>query len=247
MHRDIIVIGDIHNAWYQAEDICNKYPDTLKIFVGDYFDSIEDNAGIAADTAMWLKNSLKSSDRIHLLGNHDFQYLSQGKHICSGFSVEKNNAINSILSLEDWQSIKLYTNIDKWLISHAGFTHKWFEHPVIGFNLDNINNIIDRAYRSIHTQTSDILPLWAADHWRGGRYNKGGLLWNDWRNSDFISGYNQIFGHTHVDHIKYIIGRRKKVKSININIDCGLTEYLLLTTDNKILVKGKNEREIPNI
>lgn len=226
----ILVIGDVH----QHHEIADRYIENWKgpiIFLGDYFDQFYDTPEQAIATAIWLKNSLQQPNRIHLMGNHDFHYMLPfgSGTFCSGYSPEKHNAINSVLSKEDWDKLKYFHAEDNCWFSHAGISHKWFSHPVLGINPEIIEGVIARAKEDIKAQiynTSDVGALWAADHYRGGRYDKGGLLWGDWRILDFFEGITQVVGHTPREEIK----SHSRKGGTNINVDTHLRECIILDT-----------------
>jgi predicted MPP superfamily phosphohydrolase len=225
-----LVIGDIHTKHEKVEKIISQYdPNCLVIFTGDYFDDFYDSPESNAETAKWLKESLTKPNRIHLMGNHDFHYRIQPRGItyCSGFDYKKYEAINEVLTQEDWDKIKFFYAIDDFWFSHAGITKLWFEHPVKGLTVETIQEVIDDAVIGMKGKdVSKIRPLWAADTIRGGRFKRGGLLWNDWYNSEFHDGITQIMGHTPHDEIQV----KRSLGSALINVDTHLNQYLLLDT-----------------
>ena len=218
-----IIIGDLHNNVEEVEEIVSRYPDHKIIFVGDYFDNFGDSSIDATLTADWLKYSLKQSNRVHLMGNHDISYhpTNNKRYVCTGYSNDKQLAIDQVLTLQDWDKIKLLHIEDGWHISHAGLTKKWFEHPVTGFTdiserIDYIKSTLFDAYQP---------SIWEADATRGGRNQYGGLLWCDWTRLNVIDGMNQIVGHTPIGHIdvkKYPIYN----ETVNICVDCFPCEIL---------------------
>ena len=229
--KKILVIGDVHQNLNRLNLALENWQDKI-IFLGDYFDDFQDSAEDAARTAKWLKESLTIPNRIHLIGNHDFHYMIRPKGItyCSGFSPEKYDAINNILTLEDWNKLKFFHHEKEiYWFSHAGITKYWFEHPVLGLNLAGILKTLEECKQALKiSDLSRCGALWAADHYRGGRCQKGGLLWNDWRNCDFFKDITQIVGHTPREEVK--CSQRKG--GTNINIDTHLTQVLELDLEN---------------
>ena len=228
---EYIIVGDIHNKSEKVEKIL-KDVDQPVIFLGDYFDDFYDNAEDITKTAHWLKESLTKPNRIHLMGNHDFHYRIQPRGLvyCSGFDYYKHDIINSILSSEDWEKINFFHAIDDFWFSHAGVTKYWFTHPLLGLTKEGIEKTIDEAVVGMKMRdVGKMQPLWAADFIRGGRYKKGGLLWNDWQNSDYHDNSVQIMGHT--PHGKILV--KRSLSSVNINVDCGLNQILQLDTEKK--------------
>jgi len=232
----ILVIGDIHNKIARAEYICSKFPDHLKVFVGDYFDDFGDTPMEAEQTALWLKESLKKDDRIHLMGNHDFPYYvnSQYPHriYCSGFSTSKQLLIEKVLNREDWNKVKYYYHGHGWFISHAGFTLHWWADPLTGLvDPGSIDKILSKSLLELE-RGMEPLALWAADFFRGGRNHKGGLLWNDWHNLDYIPNFNQIVGHTPNNHIS--VREDEEINAKKVLVDCWLKEVLEINEDGSI-------------
>lgn len=240
------VIGDIHNDTDKTDKILdfieNKYGKIPTIFVGDYFDNFYDTPRDAERVAIWLKNSLTQSNRIHLWGNHDLSYypfsnpMSKGVAFCPGFSVPKDRVINQILSKKDWDQLKFFTKVDDYWISHAGITEYWFrgtmdEELGVDPNLEfKLNTKIHTAFSFLKEASTFPSCLMSVDTLRGGRYEKGGLLWNDWSNLTHIPNMNQIVGHT--PSRKILINRNEPKNSIHINVDSQLNEFLII--DNKI-------------
>jgi hypothetical protein len=238
--RNIIVIGDIHNHWAEAEQIASKYDETHTIvFTGDYFDDFGDTAIDADQTARWLKSSLGKPNRVHLMGNHDinYSYLNyrsdtfgspQNIYNCSGYSIQKDDAINRILTSEDWDKIKHYHFQYGFLFTHAGIHPHWFECPVRGVDIDYVKEKLDKATVDYRNRTwNDIIG--AAGRCRGGSHKAGGILWCDYfREARLIPKIRQVFGHTPVtsEVSSGIDIDTDDNDCVNINIDCGLSQVL---------------------
>jgi len=240
MGKKIITIGDIHNHWPEAEAIASKYDDTHTIiFTGDYFDDFGDSAVDAIQTAKWLKASLAKPNRIHLMGNHDINYsfynagrteagCAKNIYDCSGYSLEKDIAINKVLEQEDWDKIKLYHIEYGFIFTHAGIHPHWFEHPMLGVNIDYVKEKLDKATDDYRNRVWNDL-IGAAGRCRGGIHKAGGILWCDYfREATLVSGIKQVFGHTPVTSKMHsgIDIDTDGDRSVNINIDCGLSEVL---------------------
>jgi hypothetical protein len=224
---NLLIIGDIHTKHEKAERICQYYPDHRIIFIGDYFDQFFDSPECNADTALWLKQSLKNPNRVHLRGNHDECYDPRVGVYCSGFSVEKKKAINEILSIDDWDCLKYFHYEYDWWFSHAGLTMDWHVHPMLeGPTTGTVQHIINDA---ITQQRSNSInnAIWASSYARGGSNKVGGILWEDWRDLKLISGVKQVVGHTPLDCITVI--EDKDLKSININVDS--SAYMVYHTE----------------
>lgn len=127
--KEYAVVPDIHNKTWLAESIAKKQERLGRhvIFLGDYFDSYQDNPEKIKETAKWLKQSLKKPTRTHLMGNHDFAYAfpTHPHAWCPGWSPEKQKAVESEISQEELQSLQLCKLIrgernTPILLSHAG-------------------------------------------------------------------------------------------------------------------------------
>lgn len=228
----ILVLGDIHQ-YHESADLYLKGWEGPVIMMGDYFDQFYDTPDDAAKTAEWLKESLTHTNRIHLMGNHDFHYMMpvESNMYCSGYTPDKHKTIKQILTNEDWDKIKYFHSEDNCWFSHGGITNCWFSHPIHGTTKDTIESIVSQGILDIKNRIyngNGIKALNAADRYRGGRFEKGGLLWNDWRNSDFFKGITQVVGHTPREHIKCA----KRKGGININVDTHLREAIILDTED---------------
>ena len=253
MSKNIIVLGDVHNHWAEAEQVASKYDETHTIvFTGDYFDDFGDTAQDAIQTAQWLKASLQKPNRVHLMGNHDinYSYLNyrsdtfgspQNIYNCSGYSIQKDDAINRILTSEDWDNIKLYHFEYGFLFSHAGIHPHWFECPVRGVDIDYVKEKLDKATVDYCNRVwNDVIG--AAGRCRGGSHKAGGILWCYYfREARLIPKIKQVFGHTPTTvEGSGGIEIDEEGTAININIDCGLSQvieifpnggYNILSTD----------------
>jgi hypothetical protein len=229
--NELLVIGDIHNKIALADSYLRRFPDTPVIFMGDYFDDFGDDPSIARDTALWLKDSLSKPNRIHLIGNHDLPYMVNGGVICPGWSREKNEAVNEILGPEDWDKFK-FLHFDKgYYFSHAGLTMQWFGRPVDDtLDYSHVEKVLETSWNNLKAGMQ-CEPIWAADKWRGGWHDIGGLLWCDWRALQHIEGVNQVVGHTPARRI--ICSTDEDLDSRLYNVDSNLREVLLFSSDGK--------------
>jgi predicted phosphodiesterase len=200
-----IIISDLHNRVDQADTIIQaEKPDQI-VFLGDFLDNFHDTPDDARKTAIWLKNSLQQTNRIHLFGNHELGYCF-GSHVgCSGYTWNKHMVINDVLTRQDWNKLQTFCVLDhKWLLTHAGV------HP---FHMLPYASVIGKARMSLADAANKLLNdtpsfLQAAhqdtDHWflsagycRSGSSRFGGLFWCDFdREFIPINGINQIVGHT---------------------------------------------------
>jgi hypothetical protein len=240
---NIIAIGDIHNHWVEAEQVASLYDRThLVIFTGDYFDDFGDTAQDAIQTAKWLKQSLDKPNRIHLMGNHDinYSYLNYLKddsgHIqniynCSGYNMTKDDAINRIMTNEDWDKIKLAHFANGIWFTHAGIHPQWFEHPVKGMDNTVIQSKIDKATENYKNRTWNEI-IGAVGRCRGGSHKVGGILWcDDFQEGHVSKGLRQVYGHTPT------MGKLNtwyENGGLNANIDCGLHQILEIDEDGDV-------------
>ena len=244
--NSVIAIGDIHNNWVIAEEIASKYEETHRIiFMGDYFDNFGDSAIDAEQTARWLKESLSKPNRIHLLGNHDINYAPYAHrkskvgveqiYSCSGYHPAKGDAIDRVLSKNDWDKINVSYYTNQFWYSHAGLHPFWFSKPMVGMTDGTIQEKLDKIEQDIKSRTFSN-ELGGAGRCRGGCHRVGGLLWRDhiqesydgsyWNDS---SGIKQVCGHTPlrggIDVEKLDNG------GLCIDVDCGLREVLEINWD----------------
>ncbi len=222
----IIAIGDVHNHWEKLESIVSRFPDHKIIQVGDIFDDFGDNRVIAKDTAYALKRLLKLPNYVQLFGNHDLPYCPRFRKLdCSGFTFEKYDSINEVLTTEDWEKFKFFYHENGWYFSHAGITRHWFEAPVTGdLSIERIEKVIADSIKQYDT---GMLPfaIYGADYYRGGNLRIGGLVWCDWRALQLIPNMKQVVGHTPLqNHI--IFKEDISIQAINVNIDCELNEVI---------------------
>lgn len=201
-----VVIPDVHNKWKRAEAIVAAESPDRTIFLGDYFDDFDDTPADAAATVAWLRRSLADETRVHLVGNHDLNYMSglPGLH-CSGRDPLKGEAIAE--RGVEWRRLEPYCWLGMagepegkaWLCTHAGLSAPFLESVrpgaaaadvdgVLGAARADLDKIDDGAYRHAFLQ---------AGYARGGPEAVGGIVWCDYR-YEFrdVPGLRQIFGHT---------------------------------------------------
>jgi hypothetical protein len=242
----IIAIGDVHNHWVQAQSIIDKYINTHKIvMVGDFWDNFGDTAIDAEQTARWVKQCLGNSNIVMLMGNHDINYayynLRPGSKLgdqiydCSGYSPAKDDAINRVMSREDWDRVRLAHKQNGFWFSHAGFHPFWFSSPPYGMDDEVIEIKLKKIQKAIQDREFSN-ELGAAGKCRGGINRVGGLLWRDQRQESYTgsywndqSGIKQVYGHTPM--INGIDIEETQNKGLCIDIDCGLSQVLEILED----------------
>lgn len=215
-----IIIPDLHNRVDLVEPALSSpalQPYNNVVFLGDYFDDFYDTPQDAANSAMWLKQSLHKPNRIHLLGTHDIWYRFPDNPfvIASGNTEEKSDAINHIITEKDWNMIRLYYYEQDFLMTHAG-VHSYligqyalknkqiFDKYIVGNNLQlSTQEIIDRIIKPATEEGLEDIKNNIMNSWfkvgfaRFGAQKVGGITWLDWQ-KEFqpIPDLNQIVGHS---------------------------------------------------
>ena len=197
----LFVCPDLHEARNlgDVEAAIRRERPARAVFLGDYFDQFDDTPDDAALTAIWLKSSLAQPNRVHLWGNHDLAYgCSEIQEAwCPGFTWEKCNAINAILSRDDWGKLKLAHWEDGFLFSHAGWSNEFSGGPSRAEVSDRRAHLTAEeveAWRCL--KIGQRHWIWGVGYGRGGTQRCGGLLWCDVREFTPIPGLSQVFGHT---------------------------------------------------
>ncbi len=183
----IILIGDIHNHTQTVDTILNQEYDKA-IFVGDYFDSYDDQPIHAMKTAIWLKESLKNPKHVHLLGNHDAPYRFPANDYleCPGYTLKKQKVISEIMTREDWKKIKLVHFEGDFMFSHAGLSAKIA--PICVFDGLRRNEVIGKCENLLENAHKNYYYEWLGPN---------GLLWiRPWDGFMPIPGITQVVGHT---------------------------------------------------
>lgn len=192
-----LILADTHNQIERNENIIATENADLVIFLGDYFDSWGDTPTKNKETAKWLKESLRHSNRIHLIGNHDVSYAFHNNYTCcSGWTQEKHKSINSVLVKRDWEKLKWYYVLDGWFFTHAGLHVN--HTPLTNKTLESIQSWMKvQAINANQKLTNgDYHWFYLAGKRRGGVVDIGGITWCDAREFKPIPNVKQIFGHT---------------------------------------------------
>lgn len=183
-----LIVPDVHE---QIDKLLKLEAKQIKqasrvVFLGDFFDSFNDRH--PALICQWLKEALDNPAYTILWGNHDTSYAFSGPFRCSGWEQEEATIINNMLTQHDWRKFKLFTEVGKFLVSHAGFHPKTMHFH----NEDLARKEIDQAL----TQ-GNYTPIWGAGYCRGGRQVRGGPVWLDWNEEFEAFSQAQIVGHTY--------------------------------------------------
>ena len=119
----LCIIPDLHNRIDIAERIIEKEGNSVDQFIllGDYFDNYFEGPKTVNKVATFLKSYCNDSRFKFLIGNHDLHYIIGHRSMRSStWSQEKFDAINSIITEEDWSTFLWSYQVDSWLFSHAG-------------------------------------------------------------------------------------------------------------------------------
>lgn len=224
-----LILPDIHNNWFNAEEVIDKENPNKIIFLGDYFDSFDDGSTEKCEqTAQWLKESLKKSKRVHLIGNHDLAYATNGEFLCSGWNGAKQFVINNIVKIP-WKKIKYFAWQEGWLFTHAGLTDKFFKAY-------SEHGETPREFLSRYSIDKDLKKtLWACSNMRGGQDLFSGIFWCDLEEFENIKFTKQMFGHSARDTPTYV---KESEKNQWYCIDT-YGKYYAILEDGKMRVEKK--------
>lgn len=229
-----VIIGDIHHKTRWIETFLNKLQTIVKIdeviFTGDYFDDFNDNPTIAAGTAHWLKERIRNPrpwKEIYLVGNHDLPYYCEvltEQYNCPGYDKYKDEAINNILTREDWNQLKGAYYTQGWLVSHAGFSYNLVAHPVTG--VPSPEQLVEEANAGLLEASNGATNKYYLAGWRMAEPHEGGITWSDWNNEYIpITAIPQIVGHTPGSFIR---AKRVTKERTDYCIDCGGAAVLII-------------------
>lgn len=223
-----LVLGDIHHKYKWAEElIANTECDEI-VFLGDYFDDWNDTPKVSIETAKWLKASLNDPKRIHLIGNHDMPYLVDvltQYYTCPGWTQEKDDAVNSVLTKEDWRKLQPAYYTQGWLLSHAGFSYTMVAHPITG--VPSPSQMVEEAARGLIEAKKGNYNQYFVAGYRMATPYEGGITWAHW-DGEFIPIVDvpQIVGHTPATFVK---ARRVTKTHTDYCIDCHGAAAILIT------------------
>ena len=196
----IVAIGDIHGSTYWKE-IIKSHPNSKYIFLGDYLDpgSIPDNFNETIDNLMEIIQLKKEQpDNVILLfGNHDLHYIPNTVVRGTGFDIYTAGKNRQVI-LSHFGLFQNAYQIDNYIFTHAGISHKWF---IDDFKGDIHANIADQLN---NPKPEQLKALYRCGEVRGG--NKGdisGIFWAGMSELENpLQGYTQIVGHNPVENIE---------------------------------------------
>ncbi|MBS0659881.1 MAG: metallophosphoesterase [Verrucomicrobia bacterium] len=191
-----LVIGDLHHHTETADAIAAAEPHDGIVFLGDYFDDFYDGPEDARRTALWAQAQLGAGATL-LFGNHDLPYAFNGGDFpflaCSGYTRDKQAAIDRVLDGAAWSRLKVCARVGPWLLSHAGF-HRDLLSAEILQDVAALDQRCANALDAMAQRRPD--DLLAAGRDRGGWAEVGGVTWGDWDRFIGTDGIHQIVGHT---------------------------------------------------
>ena len=244
-NNTILVLSDSHQEIDRMEYILKHENYDIVVHLGDHFDSFTHNSEYDAEkTCNFLKKWMFKDNFFTCVGNHDISYLNDNPTtICSGYDRSKDVFISDCLGnflspIRD--KFKWYIWINDFLCSHAGINTYHFD-PMMEVTKDGITKWLDKQIK-----VADIKLIDGEYHWlygagaaRGGRQNIGGITWQDF-SAEFepIEEVKQLVGHTSNNTIipHHTEGSLDPNDWKNIDIDCHLSEYLMIT-NSKITIK----------
>jgi hypothetical protein len=223
-----LILPDIHNRIDKVRGQINVTQPSKIIFLGDAFHSFDDRPIDMVITARFIIDELCAEygeNFIWLAGNHDVPHLFPGLHhscYCSGFSHEKQRAVQPTLNSFDWsKNVKFIHEENNWWFSHAGLSRWHFEHAVNGMpDKSEILSNNKRLFKKSKAGLADIMI--GAGVSRYGNLPVGGITWQDWREKEVIEGFNEVVGHSIVKRPQYLSFGEKAPKSVKSK---GLTTF----------------------
>lgn len=223
--RDL-VFPDVHQRWRQVVWALQNETYDRAYFLGDYFDSKEDdgNEEVSSfeDSCTLLRylilESKRKDDFRFCLGNHDMGYFYANNAASQHSSCKSNPyATNSSSHKKEKKFRKAFYDVglrDSFfvenfnvairaqghILSHAGIV---IDHLPMGMGLQFlIYSTLPIALKNFRFSDERSHLLRACGKARGGRDEIGGPLWLDWHSEFYCDGMtgNQIVGHTTVDY-----------------------------------------------
>lgn len=229
-----LIIPDIHNKYTLAECIIDmEEPDRI-IFLGDYFDDYGDTPVDAYNTALWLKTSLNHSNRIHLIGNHDLSYMTNGVKGCIGWNGAKQMFVNKVGI--NWKLLYHYCFVGDWLCTHAGLSDEFYK----AYNQQGLSP--SYFIHGLERDPELKFRLYMTSPYRGGHDSHSGILWCDYNEFVDIPNLNQIFGHTQ-GYLRRILDKVKNAE--HICLDTALHDYAVYNGSS--IITKKVDRGVENV
>lgn len=244
-NQTILLLSDSHQEVNKLEYILTKESYDICVHLGDHFDSFShDSEADAIKVCNFLKKWMFKPNFYSTFGNHDMPIFHNNPYtICSGFYKWKKDLVAKELGelLPEIRSkFKWYIFVDDFLCSHAGVNAHHFP-PNLKVTKDGITKWLDTQieYAKESLIAGSYHYLYGAGVARGGRQSYGSLLWQDF-DAEFepIEDLKQIVGHSsHPRILNHSSDGNLDIASCdNIDIDCHLSQYLLIT-NGKVQIK----------
>jgi predicted MPP superfamily phosphohydrolase len=205
----MLVIGDVHGQDFWKPIVNKHLGEDYIVFVGDYFDSYSIGSKKILDNfrkIIKLKETYPDKVKL-LLGNHDIHYYYlKSAYRSTGFDYTIMSEVNNLFKKNKdlFQATFMYGNT---IVSHAGITNKLVESTH-----NDYLTALDLGWGDSleHNDISDKLnflfkisckSLFYIGEERGGIDPFSGVFWAGMKEltNDYVSGYNQIVGHTRLD------------------------------------------------
>ena len=227
-----LIIPDVHNKAAKAEGMVRDAgPVDRVVFLGDYFDDYDETPEDTRDTAKWLSSSLGRDDRVHLIGNHDLNYMTGNPNLrCSGYTREKYEIISGYGI--PWERLRPFYWLGGgdgdggWLCTHAGLSNDFYTEVGGGAPVREVMEGAGRDLERVH-DASHAPEFFRAGTSRGGAAPVGGILWCDYSEFADVPGLRQVFGHTRGSSVR----RHADGGTEHICLDTVLNHYAVYEHD----------------
>ena len=217
----MIIIPDVHTKYRMAERIIREEGPDRVVFLGDYFDSLNDDLATTKETARWLQSSLRRDGRTHLVGNHDISYMTDNTNLkCSGYSPAKHRVIAE--QRIPWDRLEPYCWAGNWLLTHAGLSNEFYSRYRTDES-ESVQEFLERSRQDLSEMddSDNTHTFLQAGTLRGGPNDAGGIHWCDYDEFADIPGIRQVFGHTRDSRVRH----KKTAHSEHYCIDTVLANY----------------------
>ena len=207
-----LIVPDVHEELARLQQVKPLIKQAGRVvWLGDFWDTFKTRH--IEEICDEVKEALERGDDV-LIGNHCTHYhFKHAGYGCSGFELPTRVIVNSRIMASDVNKLKVYTEVGKFTVSHAGFHLKTLHYKQAGRCEKAIKSSLDGEYDA----------LFGAGRARGGSQLVGGPVWLDW-NQEFkpIKGMPQIVGHTRDNSV-----RTKKIDSeLSYCLDTGLKHVM---------------------
>ena len=221
-----LILPDVHLHYKPVERFLHYFEQDYDeiVHLGDHYDKYGDSVAETIETALWVKSIINNPKHHFLLSNHDISYRFPNNHYFHGygFSKEKSDAINAIITKEDWKKFKLLHKTQGYYCSHAGITRFAFDDKLAD------KFLFRRCEEALYNAEINLYDkVLGAGKIRGGMQTVGGIIWAHWSNElKPIPNFKQIVGHTMCSSpLSEYFPNKKKSVGENHCIDCGGKYY----------------------